>query len=87
MTRDNSGAWTPILDAQTTRDELEQIINEQARIQLVDALVQIETLDLSQRERLAALVLVAPVISERTRHALTAGWQRLQQDAPPSGIH
>jgi hypothetical protein len=78
MTNEPNGAWEPIIDTRTTRAELEQVIDTYTRAALVDVLVQIAALDASPVERIAALVLVAPIIREQTARALTAGWLSLQ---------
>lgn len=81
MTNDAGGAWQPILDAQTTPDELAAIIADLVRVQLVDVLAQLDAMDLSLRERAAALVLVEPVIRAQTTRVLTAGWEDLRGEA------
>ena len=79
MAHETDGAWTRILDAQTTREELESIIDAHARAALVDALDQIDTLNLGQRDRIAALVQLAPIIRARTALALQSAWDDLQR--------
>jgi hypothetical protein len=87
MTKETGSAWVPVFDVSTSRDELERIIAEQARIALVDVLEQIDGMGLSARERLSALCQIAPMIRAQTAKALTAAWEHLQVEAAAGQVH
>lgn len=72
------GAWVRVLDASSTRAELDAAIDQYARVALIDALEQIDALDLTERDRIAALVSIAPVIRGSVACALTSAWEQLR---------
>lgn len=89
MNNETDGPWVRVLDASTSRDELEAIIREHTQFVLDDLFEQINAMRATTAEKAAAWRLAAPLAEAKTRAGLLSAWAELRSLAAPfnSSIH